>query len=48
MEPDYTSMLNDSGESEDGDVFSGIYAELKKIAAGRMALERSYLRSQTF
>jgi RNA polymerase sigma factor (TIGR02999 family) len=41
MEPDYTRMLNGSGAAEDGDVFSGLYAELKKIAAGRMALERS-------
>lgn len=41
MEPDYTRMLNGSGASEDGDVFSGLYAELKKIAAGRMAMERS-------
>lgn len=40
MEPDYTRLLNASTVSDDGDVFSGLYAELKKIAAGRMALER--------
>lgn len=40
MEPDYTRMLNASVVSSDGEVFSCLYAELKKIAAGRMALER--------
>lgn len=38
--PDYTRMLNDSAASGDPDLFAGLYAELKKIAAGRMAAER--------
>lgn len=38
--PEYTRWLNDSAGSTDGDLFAGLYAELKKIAAGRMAIER--------
>lgn len=37
--PDYTRLLNASTASSDNDRFAGLYAELKKIAAGRMALE---------
>jgi RNA polymerase sigma factor (TIGR02999 family) len=40
MEPDYTRLLNASTHSSDNDHFAGLYAELKKIAAGRMAAER--------
>jgi RNA polymerase sigma factor (TIGR02999 family) len=40
MEPDYTRLLNASTASSDNDLFAGLYAELKKIAAGRMAAER--------
>lgn len=40
MEPEYTRLLNASTVSDDGELFSGLYAELKKIAAGRMAAER--------
>ncbi len=40
MEPDYTRLLNASTVSNNGDLFAGLYAELKKIAAGRMAVER--------
>ena len=40
MEPDYTRLLNASTASSDNDQFAGLYAELKKIAAGRMAAER--------
>jgi RNA polymerase sigma factor (TIGR02999 family) len=38
--PDYTRLLNASTDSGDGDLFAGLYAELKKIASGRMAAER--------
>ena len=37
---DYTRFLNDSAAFADNDHFAGLYAEMKKIAAGRMALER--------
>jgi len=40
--PDYTRLLNASTASHDGELFSGLYAELKKIAAGRMAMEREH------
>lgn len=40
MEPDYTRLLNASTVSDDRDHFAGLYAELKRIAAGRMAAER--------
>lgn len=40
MEPDYTRLLNASSVSNDNELFAGLYAELKKIAAGRMAAER--------
>jgi hypothetical protein len=33
MEPDYTRLLNASSVSDDGDLFVGLYAELKMIAA---------------
>ena len=42
MEPDYTRLLNSSTVSDDGDLFAGLYAELKKIAAGRMAVEHRH------
>lgn len=45
MEPDYTRLLNASTASDEADRFAGLYAELKRIAAGRMALERN---EQTF
>ena len=38
--PDYTRWLNASAESSDDDLFAGLYSELKKIAAGRVAVER--------
>jgi RNA polymerase sigma factor (TIGR02999 family) len=38
--PDYTRLLNASTDSGDSELFAGLYAELKKIAAGRMAAER--------
>ena len=38
--PDYTRWLNASTESSGDDLFAGLYAELKKIAAGRVAVER--------
>jgi len=38
--PDYTRLLNGSSNPGDGDAFADLYAELKKIAAGRMAAER--------
>ena len=41
MDPDYTRLLNASGASDGRDSFAGLYAELKKIAASRMAQERS-------
>jgi RNA polymerase sigma factor (TIGR02999 family) len=37
---DYTRLLNASTSSCDDDLFAGLYAELKKIAIGRMAAER--------
>jgi RNA polymerase sigma factor (TIGR02999 family) len=37
---DYTRWLNASTDSGEDDLFAGLYAELKKIAAGRMAIER--------
>jgi RNA polymerase sigma factor (TIGR02999 family) len=37
--PDYTRLLNASTASSDNELFAGLYAELKKIAAGRMAVE---------
>jgi len=40
MEPDFTRLLNASTVSNEADHFAGLYAELKKIAAGRMAAER--------
>lgn len=33
-------MLNAPSISNDGEIFAGLYAELKKIAAGRIAIER--------
>lgn len=36
---DYTRWLNAPTDSREDDLFAGLYAELKKIAAGRMALE---------
>jgi len=38
--PDYTRWLNASTDSSEDDLFAGLYSELKKIASGRMALER--------
>jgi RNA polymerase sigma factor (TIGR02999 family) len=38
--PDYTRVLNAATASGDEDLFAGLYVELKKIAAGRMAAER--------
>ncbi len=38
--PDYTRWLNASTNSGEDDLFAGLYTELKKIAGGRMALER--------
>lgn len=40
MEPDCTRLLNASTVTDDGEFFPFLYAELKKIAAGRMAGER--------
>jgi RNA polymerase sigma factor (TIGR02999 family) len=37
---DYTRWLNSSTASRDDDLFAGLYAELHKIARGRMAAER--------
>jgi RNA polymerase sigma factor (TIGR02999 family) len=37
---DFTRLLNDSGVNSDPNLFAGLYTELKKIAAGRMAVER--------
>lgn len=37
---DYTRLLNDSAAPGDHDLFAGLYAELKKIAGGRVAIER--------
>ncbi len=39
--PDYTLWLNASTDSRDKEVFAGLYAELHKIARGRMAAERA-------
>lgn len=36
----YTQWLNSRTESEAPDIVASLYAELKRIAAGRMALER--------
>jgi RNA polymerase sigma factor (TIGR02999 family) len=38
--PDYTRMLNDSSGFEDDSLYAGLYAELRRIARGRMALEK--------
>ena len=38
--PDYTRWLNSSTASRDEEMFAGLYAELHKIARGRMAAER--------
>ena len=37
---DYTRWLNSSTASRDEEMFAGLYAELHKIARGRMAAER--------
>lgn len=37
---DYTRILNATADASDNDLFAGLYGELKKIAAGRMAAER--------
>jgi len=37
---DYTRLLNESADSSDDERFAALYAELKKIAVGRMAVER--------
>jgi RNA polymerase sigma factor (TIGR02999 family) len=37
---DFTRVLNDSGVNGDPDLFAGLYTEMKKIAACRMAVER--------
>ncbi|MCX6874866.1 MAG: ECF-type sigma factor [Verrucomicrobia bacterium] len=42
MEPDYTRLLNASTVSDDGELFAGLYAELKRIAAGRLAVEHQH------
>ena len=42
--PDYTRWLNASTASRDEELFAGLYAELHRIARGRMAVER---RGQT-
>lgn len=39
--PDYTRWLNASTASRDEEMFAGLYAELHKIARGRMAAERA-------
>ena len=39
--PDYTRWLNASTSSRDEEMFAGLYAELHKIARGRMAAERA-------
>ena len=41
---EYTRLINASTASSGDDLFVGLYGELKKIAAGRMAVER---RDQT-
>ena len=33
MRPDYTRLLNASTVSNDGELFVGLYAEMKRIAA---------------
>ena len=38
--PDYTRWLNASTASRDEELFAGLYAELQRIARGRMAAER--------
>jgi RNA polymerase sigma factor (TIGR02999 family) len=38
--PDYTRWLNDATGSHDADLFDGLYVELKRIAAGKLAMER--------
>ena len=38
--PDYTRWLNAPEESRDEEMFAGLYAELHKIARGKMAAER--------
>jgi len=38
--PDYTRWLNASEESRNEEMFAGLYAELHKIARGKMAAER--------
>jgi len=40
MEPEYTRLLNASAQSGGDADFAGLYAEMKNIAAGRMAAER--------
>lgn len=40
---DYTRWLNSSTDSRNDELFAGLYAELKKIALGRMAGERQDL-----
>jgi RNA polymerase sigma factor (TIGR02999 family) len=37
---DFTRVLNDSDANGDPDLFAGLYTEMKKIAACRMAVER--------
>jgi RNA polymerase sigma factor (TIGR02999 family) len=39
--PDITRWLNASTASRDEEIFAGLYAELRKIARGRMAAERA-------
>jgi RNA polymerase sigma factor (TIGR02999 family) len=38
--PDYTQWLNEATGSRDEELFSGLYAELRQIARGRMVGER--------
>jgi len=38
--PDYTRLLNGSSGSQDGDLYAALYAELRQIARGRMAMEQ--------
>ena len=39
--PDYTRWLNASTASRDQEILAGLYAELHKIARGRMSAERA-------
>ncbi|MFC7337485.1 ECF-type sigma factor [Haloferula chungangensis] len=42
MAKDYTRWLNNSSISDDDQIFNHLYQELKKIAAGRVAGERTH------